>query len=367
LLSLIKPSGLLDVIEARVSPSDRALRVPTHQPSLRALQEGLLCTLGAGLLWGLVFIAPVLLPEYPAIYLSAARYLAFGVIAIFLASFDWRNIRALTRADWLAALELSLIGNLLYYSFLAAAIQIAGAPLPTMIIGALPLIISICANLHQNSLPWRKLVLPLAFIGMGVALVQRDEWNHLTAQGVPKGLELQFVIGSLLAVGALACWTWYPIRNARWLQRRPDLLSSTWANAQGLATLPLALLAVIVIGCLQQGWGGAWRPFPSVPVAASDLQSLLGPSPWRFLGLMLALGLGASWLGTLLWNRASQLLPASLIGQLIVFETLAAMLYAFIHRSQWPGMLTWFGIALLIAGVILGIRAFRNNAVGHQS
>ena len=36
---------------------------------------------------------------------------------------------------------------------------------------------------------------------------------------------------------------------------------------------------------------------------------------------MLAIGLLASWLGTLMWNRASQLLPAALTGQLIVFET----------------------------------------------
>jgi drug/metabolite transporter (DMT)-like permease len=77
--------------------------------------------------------------------------------------------------------------------------------------------------------------------------------------------------------------------------------------------------------------------------------------------LMLAIGLGASWLGTLLWNRASQLLPASLMGQLIVFETLAAMFYAYVQRGTWPAWLTWLGIALLIAGVVLGVRAFRSE------
>jgi hypothetical protein len=48
---------------------------------------------------------------------------------------------------------------------------------------------------------------------------------------------------------------------------------------------------------------------------------------------MLTLGLCASWLGTLLWNRASSLLPTPLVGQLIVFETLAAFAYAFIWRG----------------------------------
>jgi len=50
-----------------------------------------------------------------------------------------------------------------------------------------------------------------------------------------------------------------------------------------------------------------------------------GPTPARFVALMLAIGLLASWLGTLCWNEASQRLPTTLAGQLIVFETLAAL------------------------------------------
>ncbi len=338
------------------------------------MQAGLACTLGAGLLWGLVFVAPVLLPDYPALYLSAARYLAFGLIALLLVAFDWRNLRRLETADWWSALELALIGNLMYYTFLASAIQIAGAPLPSMIIGALPVIISIASNFHQATLPWRRLALPLSLMAGGIALVQRDEWNHLLSASQTPQAGHPLLWGGLLSLAALACWTWYPIRNARWLQRRPSLSSTTWATAQGLATLPLALLAVFGLAAAQ--WklfpfnvlDIPWQPFPTGSTnAAPSWHDLLGPQPLRFLGLMLAIGLGASWLGTLLWNRASQLLPASLAGQLIVFETLAAMLYAYIHRGQWPGGLTWMGIVLLIAGVILGVRAFRTEQQRHQT
>ena len=72
--------------------------------------------------------------------------------------------------------------------------------------------------------------------------------------------------------------------------------------------------------------------------------------------LMLAMGLLASWLGTLWWNQASRLLPTTLSGQLIVFETLAALSYAFWLRGQWPEPLTLAGIVLLVAGVIGGVR-----------
>src|SRR5262249_58143719 len=51
-------------------------------PIVRAMWIGLACALSAGLMWGLVFVAPLLLPEYPAPLLAVGRYLAFGLIAL---------------------------------------------------------------------------------------------------------------------------------------------------------------------------------------------------------------------------------------------------------------------------------------------
>jgi drug/metabolite transporter (DMT)-like permease len=82
----------------------------------------------------------------------------------------------------------------------------------------------------------------------------------------------------------------------------------------------------------------------------------LGPRPFEFIGLMMAIGLFASWLGTLCWNAASQRLPTALAGQLIVFETMAALAYAFALRGLWPEPLTLLGMALLVTGVITGVR-----------
>lgn len=71
---------------------------------------------------------------------------------------------------------------------------------------------------------------------------------------------------------------------------------------------------------------------------------------------MMAIGLFASWLGTLCWNEASQRLPTAIVGQLIVFETLAALAYAFALRGAAPPLVTLAGIALLIFGVIWALR-----------
>ena len=315
-------------------------------PARAPLLTGTLFALAAGLMWGLVFVTPLLLADYPAAVLSFGRYLAFGLIALPLAWLDRGRIAALTRADWREALRLALVGNILYYLCLAAAIQRAGAPLPTMIIGTLPVVIAVVSQLRgsQHTVvagdgrpPWRRLLPSLGLIALGIVLVNQVETQSL------QGDRSAHLTGTLLAVGAVACWTWYPIRNADWLRAHPDRSPSTWATAQGLATLPLAAL----------GFVGYWAWH-----AGSDnaFQMPFGPTPWRFVGGMLALGLLASWLGTLCWNEASQRLPTSLVGQLIVFETLAALSYAYMLRAAWPAPMTLVGVALLVAGVVWALR-----------
>jgi drug/metabolite transporter (DMT)-like permease len=315
---------------------------------------GTLFALAAGLMWGLVFIAPLLLPEYPAALQSFGRYLAFGLIALPLAWLDRQRLAQLTRADWVEAMKLALIGNIVYYLFLAGAIQRAGGPLPTMIIGTLPVVIAITSNLRDQhrdgKLPWLRLLPSLALIAAGIALVNQVEIGHV--RNDPAVDVATYAAGALLAVGAVACWTWYPLRNADWLRAHAGRSPGTWATAQGIATLPLALL----------GYAGWWA-WSAASGSAFDMP--FGPRPWDFIALMFAIGLLASWLGTLCWNEASQRLPTTLVGQLIVFETLSALLYAFLLRDQMPATVTLAGIALLVAGVLWALRVRPEPAMVH--
>jgi drug/metabolite transporter (DMT)-like permease len=329
----------------------------------RQLATGILFALAAGLMWGLVFVGPLLLPEYPATLHSFGRYLAFGLIALPLGWLDRDKLQQLSRADWVEALKLSLVGNIVYYLFLASSIQRAGGPLPTMIIGTLPVVIAITAKLRtagvgarvEAPLQWRRLWPSLAPIAAGIALVNQVELAALRAD--PQADLARYAVGTLLALGAVACWTWYPIRNAEWLRAHPDRSPRGWATAQGLATLPLAAL----------GYAGTWAwsawidPVTS-PLATVRFTMPLGPRPGEFLALMFAIGLLASWLGTLCWNEASQRLPPTLSGQLIVFETLAALSYAFALRGRAPLPMTIAGVALLVAGVVWAVRTQSGSA-----
>ncbi|MCY1542735.1 Inner membrane protein YtfF [compost metagenome] len=214
-----------------------------------------------------------------------------------------------------------------------------------MLIGTLPVVIAISANLRNarrdGKLPWKRLAPSLALIALGIAFVNQVELQALR-QEADADLR-RYTVGALLALGAVACWTWYPLRNADWLRAHPDRSPRTWATAQGVATLPLAFVGYAAL------WGGMAATGSAFPMPA-------GPRPEVFLGLMAIIGLFASWLGTLCWNEASQRLPTALAGQLIVFETLAALAYAFILRGQMPQPLTLAGIACLMIGVLRAVR-----------
>ncbi|MBV8125197.1 MAG: DMT family transporter [Burkholderiaceae bacterium] len=303
------------------------------------LFKGVAYALVTGLMWGWVFVVPVMLPGYAPATLAFGRYCAFGLVAVALGLVDGERLLALRAADWREAFKLALVGNIIYYLCLAASIQISGVPLASVLIGTLPVVIALCANWQERSVPWAALLPSLALMATGIACVNQSELALIAPdQGV------HYLAGALLALCAVAAWTWYPIRNASWLKRHPELSTTTWTTAQGLATLPLAALGWILFG--------AWQ--------GQDLWSL-GPQPWRFLALMLSMGLFASWLGTLAWSRAGRLLPSALAGQLIVFETLAALAYGYFYRGRWPDALSLVGIALLVAGVVLGVRRFQRH------
>ena len=306
------------------------------------LMVGVGAALAAGLMWGLVFVAPLLLPDYPATLLTFGRYLAFGLVTLPIAWWQRSALRSLARADWWLATRLSMVGNIAYYLALSSAIGLAGAPLPTLIIGTLPVVIAVCSNLGDRQFSWARLLPSLLLIGLGLLCVNADQLARLDAKNTLHA----YLMGAALAVVANAAWTWYPIHNARWLRADPSRTSMVWATAQGLVTLPMAVVGLLISIAYLKAVGDT-----------RFAESLWGPQPLKFWLLMLAIGFSASWLGTLLWNIASKNTPTALTGQLIVFETLAALGYAYLVYQRAPSLAELAGIALLVLGVIVGVRA----------
>ena len=296
---------------------------------------GILAGVGAGALWGTTFIAPLIAPGFSSIDLTVGRYLSCGLLSVVLLL--WSALRGEAQRPTLAqagaALWLSLLGYTGYYLLLVLAIQAAGAALPVLIIGTIPLWIMLLGK--PKGLRWRSLVPGLLLTVAGMALMMQ-----VTSHGQDDGVATDLWLGIFYAVLAMLSWTAFGLLNARWLARHPEVNSTLWANWLGVAAGAGAL--------------AIWA------VAGTDLATLVArPGFGTFVLVCAVTGIGAAWVASVLWNMASRRLSASLAGQLIVSETVFGLVYSFAWDGAWPAALQWAACALFVLGILASIKAHR--------
>lgn len=296
---------------------------------------GLLAGLGAGAFWGTTFVAPLMVPEFGTVDLTVGRFLACGMLSLVLLVWDaFRDgVRLPTATEAWTALGMSLLGYTGYYLLLVLAIQAAGAALPVLIIGTIPLWIMLLGK--PQELRWRALMPGLLLTAAGLALMMRVSSQAAEADG---GSNLW--LGVMFAVLAAASWTTFGLINARWLARHPDVNSTRWANWLGVAA-GLGALAIAALAGSEPG----------------DL--IAQPGFGRFVLVCMVTGIGSAWVASVLWNMASRRLGASLAGQLIVSETVFGLLYTFVWDGQWPVAMQWLACVLFVLGILASIRAHR--------
>lgn len=300
---------------------------------------GVACGIGAGALWGLVFLAPELARDFNPLQLTVGRYLAYGLIAWMLLAPRWKAVTSrIGRGDWLNLFWLGLAGNTLYYILLSAAVQTGGIAMTSLVIGFLPVAVTIIGSRDRDAVPLRRLHLPLMLCVGGAVCIG---WQALAAPAETS--HLARFIGFACAVGALASWTFFAVRNARCLGRLGSVSAHDWNLLTGVVTGAQSLLLL--------------------PIAALTAAAHHEPSAWlRLAGVSIGVAVLASIAGNNLWNRMSRLLPLTLVGQMILFETLFALIYGFAWEQRLPTLMEGLAFVLVVLSVATCLRAHQAPA-----
>jgi drug/metabolite transporter (DMT)-like permease len=303
---------------------------------------GILAGLAAGALWGLVFVVPRMAPGLSAVDIAGGRFVSYGVVSALAMLFVLRARRLPTFDQAIAAIVLSLLGFTGYYLLLTLAIQDSGTEVPTLIIGVIPIWMMLLGK--PSGLRWATLVPGLLLTAAGLVLMMAANTGAFAPAGGPPHPDHpdhpDYWRGIAYALAAMVSWTLFGLMNSAWLKRHPDVNATDWANWLGVAT---------GVGAL-----ALWL------AAGSESKVLLAHKDRAWIAIvMIASGIGSAWLATILWNVASQRLSASLCGQLIIAETVFALVYSYAWDAQWPTALQLTACGLFVLGIGASIRAHR--------
>ena len=232
-------------------------------------------------LWGFIYIIPLLLPEYSPATVAMGRFTVYSIGSLVICYYCRKTLALLTTSDWIKAFCLGFFGNAVYYVLLTKGVRLAGVPTSGMLMALIPLNVALLTNRPGAEttvvVPWRRLSLPLAMILIGLWIGNIDEFSEISVATS----SVEYWLGFLCSFGAMALWTWFPIRNSQWLLKHLNVSPLAWTTAQGASMLPATLLCYVAVNFETFLHGGA----------------VLGQTPVKFVLLMVAAGLICGWAG----------------------------------------------------------------------
>ena len=299
----------------------------------------ILFAIAVNCIWGLAFVIPEYLRDVDPAVVALGRYFIYGILSAAILLTAARTVN-FAQIAWARAFAYAFIGHVGYYLILVWAISKGGVMVVAPIMATLPVWVAVVGNLMSKELAFRRLILPLLLILFGIVFLRLYQNSQATVHGVQV---IDMIYGAALAFVALSMWTMYAVFNARYLKRIP-ISSVGWAQAMGLCCLLQVGIAVSL-----------WlfiHPRPSLLVQWTGDYEIVT----RFLSGIIVLGVLVSWLATQVWNRVSRRLPITVAGQLLVMQSLAAIVYSSWLDNKVPHVIELLCVVLVVVGVVWGVK-----------
>jgi drug/metabolite transporter (DMT)-like permease len=289
-------------------------------------------------LWALAFVVPVVLGGSSAAEITVGRFLVYGALS--LASLGATRTGQLSWRLFGIAFLLALAGNVAFYFILTLGIQLSGATFAILVIGMVPVTISLFGRVATDEGRLRDIAPPLGLFILGVVTFNLGKTDFL------RDLSDFSAVGTLCLLACLVMWTWYAIANARFLRQHANIDAREWNSLIGAASLVAVLLAAPIF----YGLGELRSP---LAIPRQEMASIVW---WSIV-----LGGGSTWLAYLLFNLAARLLKVSLLGQLIIFEAIFGVFYVFLVSGKIPNLVEMTGMAVALLGIWWSVRRLQRE------
>ncbi|MCE0494734.1 DMT family transporter [Vibrio salinus] len=288
-------------------------------------------------IWGSAFLIPYYFSSLDPNIIALGRYLTYGIISVFLYITKVKTRQSLTKRQWQTAFLLAFTGNVGYYLFLTTAIHLCGITISTLIVGTIPISMIIIGCFIEKPVRLNTIVFPVLLILTGLFLVNISKFSITSAPDEMNNI----ILGVVFAFSSLVLWTFYGVSNVTFLKKNGSITSIQWSEAIGVCCFIQSIAAI-----------------PLLLLCKPNLTSLLFESSvmYEYIFSSLFLGIVVSWLSTILWNNVSRNIPVTLLGQIIIFETLSSLFYGYLVDQALPSLIEFSSILLIISGIYMGIK-----------
>lgn len=153
-------------------------------------------------MWGLTFVAIRYVHPFTELDLAIARYGIFALMSLLRMVRPRFRPRGIQPGRAVVALLLGAVGYVGYFIAASLAVRHAGAAIPPLVVGLLPVCLAIIGNRANSDVEWGRLALPLAMITVGVAVTNLWTLSNARAAGTRQGVLLGIAC-SFVALGHL--------------------------------------------------------------------------------------------------------------------------------------------------------------------
>jgi drug/metabolite transporter (DMT)-like permease len=286
---------------------------------------GLLSLTCACLCWSLVFIIPLLLPEFSPIEIALGRFFCYGLLSFgFLAVKNRSLFQKKYLYLWKKGTVFGFFSTLLCFTSMVFCVRLASSSVTALIYALSPITIALLGNRKEKVYNQKDLMLPLAIMLIGIL------FTNLGAFKTANTSLFTFMTGIIFGFIGLFSWTWFACENSQFMQKEKNITLTDWSLLMGTAMLILTVIIALLI-----------YPFISF---RWTMQFFIG----SFL-----LGVIGTWLAFFFWNFGSKKVPVSLAGQMMILEVIFGLSLVFSYFKKWPSSFEIIGATLMIFGVVL--------------
>lgn len=224
----------------------------------------------------------------------------------------WRDIRAL--------MLLGLLGTGLYQVFFITGLAMTRAGTASLVVASSPAMIAIVGRVMGYEKVSTRAVWGIALSLAGIAFVILSSAD--SSEGQPS------VVGDLLVLGSVICWSFYAHLVRPYAQRIDGLQVATWVLVGG--TVPVLITAMPAI--MRANWHA------------------VAPLTW---GAILYSGIGSMGIAYLFWYRGARVIGPTRTAVFANLQPLVALAASWPLLGEKPTLIQGVGAGAVLGGLLL--------------